>query len=237
MILRALARQVPQQADTPLISYYALDLEKRELERTLMEVNHTIGLDLQGRVSISGLCATYDEGLKFIEEGGLEARTPLKAIDTAFASKYPVERAVRDASPCSDTSSRSRTERTEVTEATPPSTPGAQQPLHILFLGSSLGNFTRGEDAAFLRSLPLRPGSGDTLLLGMDHGADAQQIEVAYNDPKGITRNFIMNGLTSAGRALGDEKLFDQSKWEYVGRYNAELRKASSLAFNEWCGG
>ena len=52
-----------------------------------------------------------------------------------------------------------------------------------------------------------------------------QDLRAAYNDSKGITRSFIMNGLTCAGRALGDEKLFDQSKWEYVGRYNAELRE------------
>ena len=188
-----------------------------------MEVNHSnIGPELQGKVSTSGLCGTYDDGLKFIQEGGLDSRATLKSIDTSVAAHYSVERVVRDASPSSDTSSHNRT---EVTEATPPSTPGGQQPLHLLFLGSSLGNFPRGEDTAFLKSLPLRPGLGDTLLVGLDHGCDAKQIEAAYNDSKGITRSFIMNGLTCAGRALGNEKLFDQNKWEYVGRYNAELRK------------
>ena len=163
----------------------------------------------------------------------METRATLKGIDTTVAAPYSVERAMRESSPTSETSSHSRTERTEDTEATPPSTPGAQEPLHILFLGSSLGNFTRGEDAAFLKSLPLRPGSGDTLLLGLDHGCDAQKIEAAYNDSKGITRNFIMNGLTCAGRALGDEKFFDQNKWEYVGRYNVELRKLVLLTLAE----
>ena len=38
-------------------------------------------------------------------------------------------------------------------------------------------------------------------------------------------RRVVMNGLTSAGRELGDENLFDQSKWEYVGRYNEMLRE------------
>ncbi|KAI1793340.1 hypothetical protein LXA43DRAFT_1002040 [Ganoderma leucocontextum] len=223
LILSAFARLVPKSSPVPLISYHALDLEKRELQRTLMELNASdIGAQLKGRVATAGLCGTYDDGLKFIEEGGLEDRPSLESIDTSFAPKYPVERIGRDASPSSDTSSRSRTEETE---ATPPSTPGSQHPLHILFLGSSLGNFTRGEDAAFLKSLPLRPGSGDTILLGMDHGNDAQQIEAAYNDSKGVTTKFIMNGLTCAGRALGDEHLFDQDKWEYVGTYNEELRR------------
>ncbi|RPD62283.1 hypothetical protein L226DRAFT_532692 [Lentinus tigrinus ALCF2SS1-7] len=223
LILRALSHQVPNPSPVPPISYYALDLEKRELERTLMELNKSdVGAGLTGKVTTSGLCGTYDDGLKFIREGGLEDRSSLSRIDTAFTSKYPVNRAPRDASPSSDTSSRSRTEGSD---ATPPSTPGAQQPLHILFLGSSLGNFTRGEDAAFLKSLPLRAGSGDTLLLGLDYGDNAQQIELAYNDTKGVTRAFIMNGLVCAGRALGDEHLFEQDKWEYVGRYNEELRR------------
>ena len=196
-----------------------------------------LGSELAGKVSTSGLCGTYDDGLKFIEEGGLEDRTTNPRNRPSVTSNYEVERVPRDASPSSDTSSRSRTERTE---ATPPSTPGSHQPLHILFLGSSLGNFTRGEDAAFLKSLPLRPGSGDTLLLGLDHGNDGKKIELAYNDPKGITRNFIMNGLTSAGRALGDEHMFNQDKWEYVGRYNEELRQSLhlhlySVTLTSWC--
>ncbi|KAH9931672.1 histidine-specific methyltransferase [Epithele typhae] len=226
LILRALSRQVPEPFNTPPINYYALDLEKRELERVLMEVNHSdMGPELQGKVSTNGLCGTYDEGLKFIEDGGLYARTSLNDIDTSFTAKYPLEPVARDVSPSSDSSDRSRTVPTEGTEATPPLTPSVQTPLHILFLGSSLGNFTRGEDARFLKSLPLRPGSGNTLLLGLDHGSDGKQIEAAYNDSNGITRKFIMNGLTCAGRALGDEKLFEQDKWEYVGRYNEELRR------------
>ncbi|KAI0661991.1 hypothetical protein C8Q70DRAFT_1051496 [Cubamyces menziesii] len=222
LILSALSRQVPDPSSAPPISYYALDLEKRELERTLMELsNSNVGAEMQGKVSASGLCGTYDDGLKFIAEGGLEGRNVLSKLDTKVTEKYTVERVGRDPSPSSD-SSRSHS---DATEATPPSTPGSHQPLHILFLGSSLGNFTRGEDAEFLKSLPLRPGSGDTLLLGLDHDNDAKKIELAYNDRKGITRNFIMNGLTCAGRALGDEHLFDESKWEYVGRYNEELRR------------
>ncbi|KAI0365693.1 DUF323 domain-containing protein [Pilatotrama ljubarskyi] len=221
LILRALSRQVPSPSSTPPINYYALDLEKRELERTLMELSHTdVGAEMKGKVSASGLCGTYDDGLKFIAEGGLEGRNTIDKLLT-LAEKYSVERVGRDASPDSG-SSRSRS---EVTETTPPSTPGSHQPLHLLFLGSSLGNFTRGEDAAFLKSLPLRPGSGDTLLLGLDHDNDPKKIELAYNDPKGITRKFIMNGLVCAGRALGDENLFQQDKWEYVGRYNEELRR------------
>ncbi|OSX56507.1 hypothetical protein POSPLADRAFT_1186655 [Postia placenta MAD-698-R-SB12] len=182
-ILSALASLVPATMHDP-ITYYALDLQERELERTLKELRQSdVGEKIHGKVATRGLCGTYDDGLQYIQEGGLEGRD------------------------------------------TPPSTPGGHSPLHILFLGSSLGNFTRGEDAAFLRSLPLRPGSGDTLLLGLDHGNDPHEIEVAYNDPKGITKAFIMNGLKCAGKALGDEELFSDDKWEYVGRYNEQERR------------
>ncbi|KAI0826841.1 DUF323 domain-containing protein [Trametes gibbosa] len=222
LILSALSHQVPQPSTTPPISYFALDLEKRELERTLDELSQSnIGIGMRGKVSASGLCGTYDDGLKFIAEGGLEGRNVLKNIDTALTESYPVSRVGRSTSSDSG-SSRSRSEGTD---ATPPSTPGGHQPLHIMFLGSSLGNFTRGEDAAFLKSLPLRPGSGDTLLLGLDHDNDPKKIELAYNDQKGVTREFIMNGLVCAGRALGDAHLFEQGKWEYVGKYNGELRR------------
>lgn len=75
-----------------------------------------------------------------------------------------------------------------------------------------------------MRSLPLRAGSEDTLLLGLDHHNEQQKILTAYNDPKGYTRKFIMNGLKAAGKALGDESLFDEDNWEYVNTYDVNER-------------
>lgn len=203
---------------TAPVTYYALDLEHTELERTLGQLTASeLGNELAGKVATKGLCATYDDGLAFIQDGGLQGRDNMEHISTEY---YHVDRvgAARDPSPSSS--------RSEDTEVTPPSTPGSERPpFHLLFLGSSLGNFARGEDVAFLRSLPLEPGSGNTLLIGLDHNTDGKSIEAAYNDPKGLTRDFIMNGLKVAGRTLGDEHLFDESKWEYVGRYNEELRE------------
>ncbi|KAH9933269.1 hypothetical protein B0H21DRAFT_825820 [Amylocystis lapponica] len=220
-ILLALSRMVTPTMDHTPIHYYALDLEERELSRTLGSLGDSdVGEAIQGKVSTKGICGTYDDGLQFIEEGGLEGRGNLGRLPTAFSEQYKVEKTNRDTSPSSG-SSRS----TEATEDTPPSTPGVHQPLHVLFLGSSLGNFSRGEDVAFLRSLPLRAGSGDTLLLGLDQDNAPEEIEAAYNDPKGITKTFILNGLRCAGKALGDENLFGEDKWEYVGKYNEQERR------------
>ncbi|GLB38624.1 putative histidine-specific methyltransferase, SAM-dependent [Lyophyllum shimeji] len=220
-ILAGLSRLVPEAGVRAPITYYALDLEEREIERTLGEISASdIGAALHGRVETKGICGTYDDGLKLVQEGGLNThRSPMPSL--AFANGA----GLGDLSPISSDSSSPVTS-SGGSEASPPSTPGDPRlPLHILFLGSSLGNFPRDEQATFLRSLPLRAGVGDTLLLGMDHDNDKAVIEEAYNDPKGYTRNFIMNGLRAAGRALGNEQLFDESKWEYINHYNVELRQ------------
>jgi len=100
--------------------------------------------------------------------------------------------------------------------------------LHLIFLGISIGNFPRGEDAGFLRSLPLRPGSGDTLLMSLDHDKDPKQVELAYNDAAGHVRRFIMNGLKVANTALGDSDLFDPSNWDSVASYDKGRRALDS---------
>ena len=223
-VLSALADLVPPTMSTP-ITYYALDLQERELARTLQELDASdTGERIRGKVSTRGLCATYDDGLKFIHEGGLEGRADPGRASARLAEQYKLDKPTRDASPSSNSDTSSGRGSDETIE-TAPSTPGSHLPLHILFLGSSLGNFPRGDDAAFLQSLPLRPGSGDTILLGLDHDNDPKDIEVAYNDPQGITEAFIMNGLKGAGQVLGDENLFIENKWAYVGRYNKEKRK------------
>lgn len=212
-ILLSLSRLVSARSARPPITYYALDLEEREIERTLREVAASkIGELLQGRVETKGMCGTYNAGLKFVKEGGLNMGS-IGITPTAFS--HP---GIGDISPLSSDSSATSAMDSD---GSPPSTPDeVQPPLHILFLGSSLGNFTREGATDFLRSLPLRPGSNDTLLLGLDHDNDQDIIEKAYNDPSGYTERFIMNGLRAAGRALGNENIFDEDKWEYVNLYN-----------------
>lgn len=103
------------------------------------------------------------------------------------------------------------------------------RPLHIIFLGSSLGNFERESAAPFLRSLPLKPG--DTLLIGLDGrpapGPEGKhKVEVAYNDPSGHTRAFEEHGWDVARKELGLEP---DDGVEFVGRYNEVLGEYCSL--------
>ena len=188
---------VGEKSSTPPITYYALDLEKPELERTLSELaTSDVGSKLQGKVTTKGMLGTYDQGLKFIQEGGIHGGDAVSQILT----EHLTFESLRDMSPVSyrdfESAGTRSSENVSVSDVTTtPSTPDVPQtPLHILFLGSSLGNFHRGDDANFLRGLPLRPASGDTLLLGLDHDNDPAEIERAYNDSLGITRRFIMQG-------------------------------------------
>jgi len=129
-------------------------------------------------------------------------------------------------SPVSEDDSHSRTQ--QLAHAAPPSkhntaTESPERPLHIVFLGSSLGNFERETAAPFLASLPLRPG--DTLLIGLDGRPAAgpegrKKVEVAYNDPAGHTRAFEEHGWEIVRRELG---LKGDPGMEFVGRYNEVL--------------
>lgn len=105
---------------------------------------------------------------------------------------------------------------------------GERRPLHLVFLGSSLGNFEREAAAPFLASLPLR--QGDTLLLGLDGRPPpgpqgSKKVEVAYNDPAGHTRAFEEHGWDVVREELG---LKGDAGVDFVGRYNEELGKSAS---------
>ena len=73
------------------------------------------------------------------------------------------------------------------------------------------------------------PNARDTLLIGIDQNDDPGAVKLAYNDPHGHARTFMMNAPVSAGRVLGDERLFREEDWAYEGRYDAALRECSVL--------
>ncbi|KAJ3220251.1 hypothetical protein HDU67_003266 [Dinochytrium kinnereticum] len=94
----------------------------------------------------------------------------------------------------------------------------------ILWLGSSIGNMNRDEAAEFLGKIGSEAMSvGDTFLCGIDRRNTPIDVKLAYDDPKGVTREFIMNGLDHVDRILGGGKLIDRSKFEYLSIYNEDL--------------
>lgn len=94
-----------------------------------------------------------------------------------------------------------------------------QKPLCILSMGSSIGNFTREEAVQFLKGFTeiLRPS--DSMLIGIDSCKFHDKVFKAYNDSKGITKDFYMNGLLHANKVLGFNA-FDLKEWDLIGSYN-----------------
>ncbi|EJD41459.1 hypothetical protein AURDEDRAFT_115403 [Auricularia subglabra TFB-10046 SS5] len=244
-LLKAFAQHAPGT------TYYALDLEHRELVRTLegitapgSELSETLD---RGRVDVRGLCGTYEDGIRLLNQGGLrcdpahfdrpwDVQARGRRASNAGSRQAPAPRASSSSpnSSLSDMSSPSHMESGSGSDAassgyiTPP-TPVSEEaessppkPLHILFLGSSVGNFPRDDAATFLRSLPLNPG--DTLLMGLDGRNAKELVEPAYRDPAGHTERFIMNGLKSVARVLGlSEEELSAQNWTYESRFNDEL--------------
>ncbi|EXV06624.1 DUF2260 domain protein [Metarhizium robertsii] len=141
------------------IDYYALDLSKKELERTLSHVP-----DFK-YVCCHGLLGTYDDGTVWLKQPSIVDR-----------------------------------------------------PKCILHLGSSIGNFHRDEAAEFLQSYAdiLKPQ--DSMVVGLDSCGNPDKIYHAYNDSKGITHEFILNGLINANRIYGQE-IFHLPDWKVIGEY------------------
>ncbi len=88
----------------------------------------------------------------------------------------------------------------------------------ILFLGSTIGNFNRGEAGVFLRRIRRRMQPGDYLLLGADLVKSRARLLSAYDDPIGVTAAFNLNLLARINRELDGR--FDLSQFAHEARYS-----------------
>lgn len=105
-------------------------------------------------------------------------------------------------------------------------------PHLILFLGSSIGNFESREAIKFLYRLRHFMKSDDVLLIGFDLKKDASVLQRAYNDSKGITREFNLNVLDRLNREVGTN--FNRDNFLYHSFYNiVEGRVESWLVSKE----
>lgn len=77
------------------------------------------------------------------------------------------------------------------------------EPLLLLFLGSTIGNFEPEAAQEFLGSLRALLRPGDTLLIGFDLVKPRAQLLAAYDDPAGVTAAFNRNLLARMNRELG----------------------------------
>lgn len=94
------------------------------------------------------------------------------------------------------------------------------QRILVLFLGSTIGNFSHPADAIFLRSVRTILEPGDALLLGTDLEKSVSQLIRAYDDPLGITAAFNLNLLVRINRELDADFQLDQ--FRHLARFNSE---------------
>ena len=96
------------------------------------------------------------------------------------------------------------------------------QRILVLFLGSTIGNFSHPADLSFLREVRLILQHGDCLLLGSDLEKPIHQLLEAYDDPLGVTAAFNLNLLSRINRELEGDFLL--SRFEHLARFNSETR-------------
>ena len=88
-----------------------------------------------------------------------------------------------------------------------------------LYIGTSIGNFSREESRLILRNLGAQLQADDTLLLGTDMVKDESTLLAAYDDRGGITAAFNLNILHRLNRELGAD--FDTNRFRHRVRWNA----------------
>jgi L-histidine Nalpha-methyltransferase len=93
-------------------------------------------------------------------------------------------------------------------------------PRLIAFLGGTVGNLYPDERAEFLSRIAALLDPGDHLLLGTDLVKDAARLELAYDDPAGVTAEFNKNVLCVLNRELGGD--FDPEAFAHVADWDAE---------------
>jgi L-histidine N-alpha-methyltransferase len=100
------------------------------------------------------------------------------------------------------------------------------QRVLALFLGSNIGNYEPAEAVELLRAMSRSFKLGDALLLGADLKKEARVLELAYNDPTGVTQAFNKNLLGRINRELGGT--FDLDGFAHVATYDPERGSVDS---------
>jgi L-histidine Nalpha-methyltransferase len=89
-------------------------------------------------------------------------------------------------------------------------------PKLIIFLGSSIGNFSEEEIIQFMKMLSKDMSDKDRLIIGFDLLKDKKILESAYNDSKGFTAKFNLNILNRINNELDADFNLDNFKHEAI---------------------
>ncbi len=96
-----------------------------------------------------------------------------------------------------------------------------QDRVLALFLGSNVGNFEPGQAHELFRLLASALQPGDGLLVGYDLKKEPSILELAYDDPTGVTAAFNKNLLGRINRELGGD--FNIDAFSFFARYHEDI--------------
>lgn len=88
----------------------------------------------------------------------------------------------------------------------------------IMFFGSTIGNLDESQASVLLGNVSSSMNPGDHFLVGLDMVKPAEILEAAYNDSRGITRQFNKNILRVINRETGSD--FKPDLFEHIAYFN-----------------
>ncbi len=91
----------------------------------------------------------------------------------------------------------------------------------VFFPGSTVGNFYPDEARTLMQTMARIAKKGGGLLIGVDLKKDKSILEAAYNDAKGVTREFNLNILKRINRELNGD--FNLDTFVHRAVYNEEM--------------
>jgi L-histidine Nalpha-methyltransferase len=93
-------------------------------------------------------------------------------------------------------------------------------PVLVAFLGSNIGNFDPADANALLATIRRTLAPGDALLLGVDLVKPVQSLQLAYDDPLGVTAAFTLNVLRRMNDELGAD--FNLAEYRHRALWNLQ---------------
>jgi L-histidine Nalpha-methyltransferase len=93
------------------------------------------------------------------------------------------------------------------------------EPTLVLFLGSNIGNFDQRGSAALLDRIAASLAPGDAFLIGADLVKPERDLQLAYDDPLGVSAAFNVNVLLRINSELGGN--FDLRAFRHRAMWNA----------------
>jgi L-histidine N-alpha-methyltransferase len=95
-----------------------------------------------------------------------------------------------------------------------------KRPVLALLLGSNIGNYEPAQAHRLLVALAASLRTGDGLLVGADLKKDRETLELAYNDPTGVTAAFNKNILARVNHEFGGD--FNLHEFDHVVDYDED---------------